>query len=65
MIQATCVKCGKAINSLAAEGKIRPVILTLADNTRLECNSAWAATDYLKDNNIERAYVTIRYFEEA
>lgn len=61
MIIATCASHGSVINALAAEGKLRRVTLTLPDGTKLECNSAWAATDYLKshEGTIDRSHATI------
>lgn len=41
---------GNSINILSKEGKIRPVIIKFDNGEEIECNSVWAATDYLKEN---------------
>lgn len=63
MLRSTCTKCGGDINALADEGKLRAVILTLPNGTEILCNSAWAATDYLKANEavLNRSDASIRY----
>lgn len=62
-IRATCAKCGNDINALAAEGKIKPVILLLPNGGALRCNSAWAATDYLKANKFYDGFEASAIFD--
>jgi hypothetical protein len=39
-----------ALNTLAEEGAITPVVFTDPDGVRHEANSVWAACDWLKAN---------------
>lgn len=52
MIVSKDARHGRTINDLAAEGKIAPVKLHLPDGRVLDANSAWAATEYVKEHKI-------------
>ncbi len=51
---------GSTINALASEGKIeRCTIVMRGTGEKIECNSTWAATDWLKEKGFLESHTAL------